>query len=88
MRFIIILALFAVTAYASSDGICKFEKAELPKGEVLNEVAGDQPKGIAYNFGNERAACTLTACLNYCYSVMNPPFFYTCCGDCCACIKA
>ena len=88
MRFIIILALFAVTAYASSDGNCKFEKAELPKGGFLKEFIEDPPKGIAYNFENKEAGCTLTACLNYCYSVMNPPFFYTCCGDCCACIKA
>jgi len=87
MRFIIILALFSVTAYASSDGVCEFHTAELPNGEVLKEVTGGQSDPIAYNFGIDKAACTLSACYNYCNSVMYPPFLYACCADCCVCIK-
>jgi hypothetical protein len=92
MRFIIILVLFSVIAYASSNKICQFEAYDGPKEETwlqedIPELTEEQPKALANNFGDSKAGCTLTACRNYCLSRMRPPFKYTCCGTCCACIK-
>ena len=85
MRFIIILVLFTVIACASSHRIDPIQTAtyELPKLEETK----DQPNAIAYNLANDKAACTMSWCLNFCLSVMYPPFRYTCYGDYCICEK-
>ncbi|CAG9807097.1 unnamed protein product [Chironomus riparius] len=83
MRFITVLVLFAVIAYASSNSVSQIVTEDLPAQELLN----DSPTAVAYNLGNSKAACTLSWCVNYCSSRMSPPFRSTCCGDYCICEK-
>ena len=84
MRFIAILALFAVITYASSNSISQIKSEDLPYRE---ELLNDPPTAIAYNFGNSKAACTQSKCYSYCSSQMSPPFQYICCADYCICEK-
>jgi len=60
------------------------EVVGLADGETSERVT---PNVIAHNLANEKATCTMSWCLNFCYSVMNPPFRYTCYGDYCICEK-
>lgn len=83
MRFIIIVLLFAIIAYAQCNVISdSFIFKPVPETEI-----DPLKQAFSIPIGDRKAACTIGWCIDVCLSVMSPPFTAQCSGNYCICRK-